>query len=194
MSSDRIRVAVIIGSVRKGRLGPTIANWFTGIAGQREDLQIDLVDLADYDLPNRLTDEPGPELTESLGKVGPRLAEADAFVVVTPEYNHSYPGSLKALIDWHTVEWHAKPVGFISYGGQAGGIRAVEHLRPIFSEAHAMTIRQTVVFHQPWDQFDDKGELRNPTGAENAAKALLDQLAWWAGALVEWKARHPYSG
>ena len=83
----------------------------------------------------------------------PRLAAADAFVVVTPEYNHSYPAPVKTLIDWHFTEWQAKPVGFVSYGGMSGGLRAVEHLRGVFAELHAVTVRDTVSFHGAWDRF-----------------------------------------
>ncbi len=68
------------------------------------------------------------------------------FVVVTPEYNHSFPGPLKAAIDRHVTPWQAKPVGFVSYGGISGGLRAVEHLRQVFAELHAVTVRETVSF------------------------------------------------
>jgi NAD(P)H-dependent FMN reductase len=192
MSSDPIRVAVIIGSVRQGRFGPTVANWFVSQVQQRDDFQVDLIDLADYDLPTMLADEPTPEVGAALGVVTPRLAQAEAFVVVTPEYNHSFPASLKSAIDWHFVEWTAKPIGMVSYGGLAGGLRAVEHLRQVFAELHAVTIRDTVSFHNPGDQFDDQGELKDPTAANAAAKTLLDQLAWWALALREARAKRPY--
>lgn len=190
MSSDRIRVAVIIGSVRQGRFGPTVANWFVSQVEQRDDFDVDLIDLADYDLPTKLTKEPTPEV----GVVTPQLAQAEAFVVVTPEYNHSFPASLKSVIDWHVVEWQAKPIGMVSYGGLSGGLRAVEHLRQVFAELHAVTIRDTVSFHGPWGQFDEQGQLKDPTAATAAAKTLLDQLAWWAIALREARAKRPYQG
>lgn len=192
MSSERIRLAAIIGSVRKGRFGPTVANWFMSQAEQREDFQVDLVDLVEYDLPTMLTDEPTQEVGAALGIVTPRLAEADAFVVVTPEYNHSFPASLKSAIDWHFVEWQAKPIGMVSYGGLAGGLRAVEHLRQVFAELHAVTIRDTVSFHNPWHQFNEQGELVDPSAANAAAKTMLDQLAWWGFALREARAKRPY--
>lgn len=192
MSSECIRVAVIIGSVRKGRFGPTVANWFMTQAEQREDFEVDLVDLAEYDLPTMLTDEPASDVGAALGIVTPRFAEAEAFVVVTPEYNHSFPASLKSAIDWHFVEWQAKPIGLVSYGGVAGGLRAVEHLRQVFAELHAVTIRDTVSFHGPWSQFDEQGQLKDPAAANAAAKTMLDQLAWWGFALREARAKHPY--
>lgn len=192
MSPGPIRVAVIIGSVRKGRFGPTIAGWIADVARHRGDLDVDLVDLFDYDLPARLTDEPSPEVAAALGVLSPRLARADAFVLVTPEYNHSYPASVKIAIDWHTKEWHAKPVAFVGYGGHAGGMRAVEHLRTIFAELHATTVRDTVSFRSPWEQFDEKNGLVNAASADAAAKVMLDQLTWWAIALKEANGKRPY--
>ncbi|MFK4149052.1 NADPH-dependent FMN reductase [Streptomyces sp. NPDC004065] len=192
MSNDRIRVAVILSSVRKGRFGPTIANWLVGTAGQREDIEVDLVDLADFPLPTALTDEPAPEVAELLGAFSSRLSDADGFVVVTPEYNHSFPASLKAALDWTQNEWHAKPVGFVGYGGLAGGLRAVQQLRHIFNELHAVTVRDAVSFHGPWEQFDSDGNLIDPAAAEAAAKVLWDKLSWWALATKEAKSRRPY--
>ncbi|GLU48679.1 hypothetical protein Nans01_30300 [Nocardiopsis ansamitocini] len=124
----------------------------------------------------------------------PQLDEAEAFVVVTPEYNHSFPSSLKSLLDWQRTPWQAKPVGFVSYGGLAGGLRAVEQLRPIFSELHAVTVRDVVSFHMAWDLFDENGDLKDPEGSSAAAKILLDQLAWWGLALREAREKRPYGG
>ncbi len=112
---------------------------------------------------------------------------------MTPEYNHSYPAALKNVIDWHHKEWQAKPVGFVSYGGLSGGLRAVEHLRPVFAEVHAVTVRDTVSFHSAWSRFDDAGRPLEPAGCNGAAKAVLDQLAWWGHALRSARATHPYA-
>lgn len=195
-SSDRpspLKLAVIIGSNRDGRFGPTVANWFLSRAARRDDFTVDVVDLADADLPTALSYSPSPEVRAELAKLTPKLAAADAFVVVTPEYNHSYPAGLKNLIDWHGVEWHAKPVGFVSYGGLSGGLRAVEHLRQVFAELHAVTLRDTVSFHGPWGQFDESGRHTDPEAPEAAAKSLLTQLAWWAHALRDAKAVRPFA-
>lgn len=192
MSTAPLRVAVIIGTVRNGRFGPTVANWFMSQVGQHDDFDVTLVDLADYDLPTMLTSEPSPEVGAALGVVTPLLADADAFVVVTPEYNHSFSAALKSAIDWHVAQWQAKPIGMVSYGGLAGGLRAVEQLRLVFAELHAVTIRDTVSFHNVWGQFDDQGRLVDPSAANAAAKTMLDQLAWWGFALREARAKHPY--
>ncbi|WP_432046584.1 NADPH-dependent FMN reductase [Streptomyces asiaticus] len=187
-----IRLAIIIGSTRDGRFGPKIADWFAGHASLRSDMTVDVVDLAETPLPTALTHRPGPEDVAALEAVTPRLDAADAFAVVTPEYNHSYPAPLKNAIDWHFTQWQAKPVGFVSYGGISGGLRAVEHLRPVFAEVHAVTVRDTVSFHNAGGLFGADGRLKEPEGPDTAAGAMLDQLTWWARALRTARATTPY--
>lgn len=187
-----IRLAIIIGSTRDGRFGPKVADWFAGHATLRPDMTVDVVDLAETPLPTALTHRPGAEDVAALEAVTPRLDAADAFAVVTPEYNHSYPASLKNAIDWHFTQWQAKPVGFVSYGGISGGLRAVEHLRPVFAEVHAVTVRDTVSFHNAGGLFGEDGRLKDPEGPDAAAGAMLDQLTWWARALRTARTTHPY--
>lgn len=194
VSISPIRLAVIVGSTREGRFGPKVANWFTGRAALRDDVSVDVIDLADTPLPPSLTHRPGPEDASALEAVTPRLDAADAFAVVTPEYNHSYPAPLKNAIDWHYSQWQAKPVGFVSYGGMSGGLRAVEHLRPVFAEVHAVTVRDTVSFHSAWEAFGADGALTDPQGPDTAATVMLDQLVWWADALRTARTARPYGG
>ncbi|MFM9608933.1 NADPH-dependent FMN reductase [Streptomyces niveiscabiei] len=181
-----LRVAVIVGSVREGRQGRAVTDWFLGVAAQHEGLDIDVVDLADIELPMVMPGW-GGEVSDAvaavLGEVGPRLAAADAFVVVTPEYNHSFPASLKNFVDWHGPQWQAKPVGFVSYGGLAGGVRAVEHLRQVFAELHAVSMRDAVSLHAPWSGLGEDGGPRDSAVCEGAAKGMLGQLSWWGRAL-----------
>lgn len=184
-----IRVAVIIGSTREGRFGPTVARWFAGQAAQRDDMVVDMIDLAGTDLPAHYPKTFGPAVQSYLAE----LDEADAFVVVTPEYNHSFPAALKQAIDLGKREWQAKPVAFVSYGGMSGGLRAVEHLRQVFAELHAVTVRDTVSFHNHWQQFDESGQPLDSAGTGGAAKKMLDQLAWWAGALRTARDDRPYA-
>ncbi|WP_330228635.1 NAD(P)H-dependent oxidoreductase [Nocardia sp. NBC_00508] len=192
MPDNPIQLAVIIGSTRAGRFGPTVATWFTEHADRRDDVVVDIIDLAETPLPERLSSRPEPEAARALQVVSPRLAAAEAFVVVTPEYNHSYPASVKNAIDWHFTEWRAKPVGFVSYGGLSGGLRAVEHLRHVFAELHAVTVRDTVSFHDVGKQFDAAGRPGHPEMPVAAADQLLDQLVWWARALRSALAERPY--
>ena len=187
-NNQRLHVAVIIGSTRRGRFAPTVAKWFASHAGRRQDMAVDVIDLAEAQFPAVLGDNPGSEVMA----VSQQLAAADAFVIVTPEYNHSFPAPLKNAIDWHSREWHAKPVAFVSYGGRAGGLRAVEQLRQVFAELHAVSVRDTVSFHDVWTQFDSDGWPTSPDGCEAAAKSMLDQLTWWGYALREARAKCPY--
>ncbi|MFE6775961.1 NADPH-dependent FMN reductase [Streptomyces sp. NPDC057702] len=197
MSDTTIRLAIIIGSNRGGRFAPVVADWITERARQHGGLELDVIDLAEIALPTAMPaygQSPGPEATAELAKLTPGLAAADAFLVVTPEYNHSYPASLKNAIDWHHAEWQAKPVGFVSYGGVSGGLRAVEHLRGVFAELHSVTVRETVSFTMAGQLFDQDGGLKSPEAPNAAAKALFDQLVWWGRALREAKKDHPYAG
>ncbi|MGK3203378.1 NADPH-dependent FMN reductase [Amycolatopsis sp. MEPSY49] len=193
MTDRPLRVALIIGSARKSRFTTTVAAWFHDRLAERPDVETDVVDLADVDLSTGgPSHEPDPADVAVLEGTAPRLAAADAFVVVTPEYNHSFPAALKNFVDWHLTEWSAKPVGFVSHGGISGGLRAVEQLRQVFAELHAVTIRETVSFHGGPATFGDDGQPLAPEGCTGAAKVLLDQLQWWALALREAKARRPY--
>ena len=126
---------------------------------------IDLIDLADVQLPPTHRAKPTPEVDA----FRVRLAAADAFVIVTPEYNHSYPASLKHAIDQGYIEWMAKPVGFVSYGGSTGGVRAVEHLRNVFAELHATTIRDYVPFLRARRQFDARAAGAPPAAGDRSA-------------------------
>jgi NAD(P)H-dependent FMN reductase len=174
--SGPLRVAVIIGSTRPGRLGPAVAGWFADQAVPRDDITIDLIDLADTETP-----------------VGPRLATADAFVVVTPEYNHSFPAPLKQVMDSFWAEWRAKPAAFVCYGGISGGLRAVEQLRQVFAELHVVTIRDTVSLHGVWSHVGPDGRLIEDAARSGAAQAMLNRLVWWARALKTARQANPYA-
>ncbi|MFE9117839.1 NADPH-dependent FMN reductase [Streptomyces sp. NPDC007172] len=189
-----LKLTVVIGSNREGRFAPVVADWFLARARAHHGLDIEVLDLADTELPTTLSRDPSPAVAAQLAVITPKLADADAFVVITPEYNHSFPAPLKNLIDWHFAQWQAKPVGFVSYGGVSGGLRAVEQLRQVFAELHAVTVRDTVSFPQVHGLFDEDGEHREPSQADAAVKKMLDQVAWWAWALRDAKEVRPYAG
>lgn len=195
MSESPYQLAVILGSVRSGRFGPVAANWFIRQAQKRGDVVVDLIDLAETPLP--VTGQVTPVVTgvyesADVRAYAERIGRADAFVIVTPEYNHGYPGALKVAIDAVNPEWHAKPVAFVSYGGISGGLRAVEQLRQIFGELHTVTIRETVSFAMCHGKFDEDGEPLESGPVNQAAKVLLDQIGWWARALRDARAARPY--
>lgn len=197
MPSDDLRLAVVLGSVREGRFGPVVAQWFADRALQHGRFKIDLVDLAEVDLPLVLGPEPPALATTDTRPAGmapltAALRDADAIVIVTPEYNRSFPASVKAMIDWHFTEWRAKPVGFVSYGAMSGGLRAVEQLRLVLAEMHAVTVRDSVCFPNYWERFHEDGTLVDPDPAAEASTTMLDQIDWWGGALAAARAATPY--
>ena len=174
--NDRLKIGLVYGSTRPGRFCDTVAEWLVERVGGRARLELDRIDPA--------AEEPG-ELVR-------RIGEMDGFIVVTPEYNHSYPAPLKALIDAAGSEWHAKPVAFVSYGGISGGSRAVEHLRGVFAELHAVGIRDTVSFASAWEQFDESGRLHQAERPERSLATLLSRLEWWAQALRDARSARAY--
>src|SRR5690606_27922407 len=141
----------------------------------------------DTPLPVDLTETPEVQQFRA------RLAAADAFVAITSEYNHGYPASLKTALDSVKHEWRAKPIGFVSYGGLSGGLRAVEQLRQVVAEIHMVSVRETVSFHRARKQFDADGNTGDGA-AIDAAERMLSQLAWWGRVLSAARASDPYPG
>lgn len=192
-SDTPVRIAVIVGSTREDRFGPVPANWIADQARKHEGMEVELVDLADYDCPAVLGgDDPNAPLPARVAELGERLARADGFVVVTPVYNRSYPASLKNAIDWLYGEWQLKPVGFVSYGGITGGLQAIEALRDVFTEFHAVSLRDTITFANFWEVFDHDGRPVDTEGMTKLAGGFLDQLTWWARSLREARDKRPY--
>ncbi|MFE2421878.1 NADPH-dependent FMN reductase [Streptomyces hokutonensis] len=190
------KLVIVVGSVREGRFGPVVASWVAEQARVHGGFDVEVVDLADVEIPLSLPAEspkyagdsyPRPE---AMAPLTASLAGAEAFVLVTPEYNHSYPAALKAAIDWHFTQWTAKPVAFVSYGGAAGGRHAVLHLENVLTELHAVTIRDGLAFPNYFTAWED-GQPLDPA-APGYAKTLLDQLAWWAAALSAAREASPY--
>jgi NAD(P)H-dependent FMN reductase len=179
-----LQLAVIIGSTREGRMGAQVGRWFVEQARQRDEMMVTLVDLAAFDFPASYPAEPTATMQSFVEQVG----RAEAFVVVTPEYNRSFPASVKQAIDYAYDEWQAKPIGFVSYGCRSTGLHAVDQLRTVFSALHAVTVRDTVGFDllcgEPTPQAED--QLRQDS------QALLDQLCWWGLTLRDGRAARPY--
>ena len=175
-------IKVIVGSTRPGRFGPQPAKWFFDIAKKRHDVTFELLDLQTINLP--LLDEAVPpsmqkyanEHTKAWSKI---IGEADGFVFVTPEYNHSMSGALKNAIDFLFHEWNYKAAAFVSYGGGAGGSRAVEHLRGVAAEVKLFQIRESVLIPNYWTGLNEKGEYQFTPEQEAAANAMLDELVFW---------------
>jgi len=181
-----LRVGIITGSTRPNRRSYDVAKWLLEIARKRNDAEYELVDIKEFELP--LLDEPMPP---SMGKYqqphtkrwAAKIASLDAFVFVSPEYNHSIPAALKNAIDFLFAEWHHKAAGFVSYGA-VGGARAVEHMRLVLAEVHVATVRAQVLLSMVRD-FENFTTFKPEPHHEKAAGALLDQVVAWGGALKQ---------
>jgi NAD(P)H-dependent FMN reductase len=179
-----IKVAIVVGSTRPGRKADAVAKWVHDIASKRGDAEYEVVDVKDFDLP--LLDE---EIPPSMGRYhrphtkawAAKIAPFDAFVFVTPEYNHGTSGALKNALDFLYAEWNDKAAGFVGYGG-AGGTRAVESLRLVMGELQVAAVRSQVAL----SLFDDFKEFKTfaprPHQAENVGP-MLDQVVAWGTAL-----------
>ncbi|TCO46358.1 NAD(P)H-dependent FMN reductase [Kribbella antiqua] len=173
MTVHPLRLALLTRNVDAGRFGTLVTRWFAREAERSDDFKLDLIDLS----------------AVPLAELPARIDEADAVVIVTAEYNHAYPGDLKTAIDAVRRPWYGKPVAFVVYGGRSGGLRAAEQLRLVFAELHAVTIRDTLGFHEA--DFTAAGEPTDPT-TPAAASALLAQLAWWSRPLRDARTQSPY--
>jgi len=185
-----LKIGIVTGSTRPGRNNLAVAHWVLGIAKQRTDAEFELVDIADYQLP--LLDEPmspmfGKHIKPHTMAWADKIASCDAYVFVTPEYNHSTSGALKNAIDYLYGEWNNKAAGFVSYGG-AGGVRAVEHLRLIMSELMVATVRAQVTLSLLTD-FEHFTTFTPDPRHEPETHTMLDQLVAWGEALKALRGR-----
>lgn len=179
-----LKLAIIIGSTRPGRVGDAVARWVFDLAQKRGDAEYELVDIQDFNLP--LLDEPVPPSQgkyskEHTKKWAAKIASFDGYVFVAPEYNHGTSGALKNAIDFIYAEWNNKAAGFVGYGS-AGGVRAVEHLRLVMAEVQVATVRAQVALSLFTDF--EKFTTFNPAALhEKSAGVMLDQLVAWSGAM-----------
>lgn len=187
MTRENLNICVIYGSGRAGRFGDVVGDWLLKRLAERPDISIEIVDPRELDISiQHQSDAPAAARLREV------LDRSDGFIVLVPEYNRSYPAALKAVIDLAYAEWNAKPVAFVSYGGVSGGLRAVEHLRQVFAELHAVTVRDGVSFANPWQMQDEDGQFSPPAAAEQALDLALSKLSWWARALKTARSAAPY--
>ncbi|MBN1601994.1 MAG: NAD(P)H-dependent oxidoreductase [Chitinispirillaceae bacterium] len=175
-----VRIGIIIGSTRPGRVGESVARWVSEVAGRRSDAEFELVDIKEYELP--LLDEPVPPAMgqyskEHTKKWAAKITSFDAFIFVTPEYNHSVPGSLKNAIDFIYAEWNNKVAGIVSYGS-AGGVRAAEHLRQILGEVQIADVRANVTFSLFTD-FENFSVFKPAKNHEKTVDTMINQIVFW---------------
>ena len=180
-----LKVAIVTGSTRPGRNNEAVANWVYRIAKERMDADFELVDIASYNLP--LLDESMPPVFAQYSNAhtkawSDKIASFDAYVFVTPEYNHGTSGALKNAIDYLFREWNNKAAGFVSYGGHAGGARAVEHLRLIMAEVMVATVRAQALLSLITD-FENFKTFKPGPQREKELNAMIDEVTAWGGAL-----------
>ena len=181
------KLNVIICSTRPGRVGKPVGDWFFGAAQGHAGFEVELVDLADMNLP--IYDEPKhPRLQqyehEHTRRWAASVDAADAFVFVTPEYNFGPPPSLVNALNYVYVEWNYKPAGFVSYGGISGGMRAVQTEKLTLTTLKMVPILETVLIPMVPQHLDKESGAFNPTDIHgSSAKAMLDELLRWTNPL-----------
>lgn len=186
-----IKIKIILGSTRQSRFSDKPGEWILAEVQKADGVETELLDLRDYPMP--FYDAPmspamvkdGEYPNDIVRQWAAKVKDADAFIVVTPEYNHGISGVLKNAFDSVYAEWNNKPIGFVSYGG-VGGARSVEHLRLVAIELQMAPIRNAIhIPGGPWNLLDERGNLKS--GAfdqfQKNAEGLLHQLLWWARAL-----------
>jgi NAD(P)H-dependent FMN reductase len=184
MESRMLRIAIIIGSTRPGRIGEAVGKWAHDMARQRTDAAFELLDVASFNLP--LLDEPLPASAGQYSRPHTQtwsaaIASFDGYVFVTPEYNHGTSGALKNAIDFLNREWANKAAGFIGYGGTMGA-RAIEHLRLVMASLGVATVMPQVGLSLFTDF--EKFSVFKPTELQTKSLAtLLDHVVAWSGAL-----------
>lgn len=178
---------IIISSTRPGRKGPAVASWIHELAKGHGAFQVELLDLAEINLP--FFDEPNhPRLqkyehqhTKDWSKL---ISAADAFIIVTPEYNYGYPAPLKNALDYLYNEWTYKPVAFVSYGGLSGGIRAVQMLKQVVTAMKMVPLVESVNIPFFTKFLDDQDRFNGDESLTKSANGMLDELAKWTEPLV----------
>jgi NAD(P)H-dependent FMN reductase len=186
---NKPKIAVILGSIREDRAGKQVAEWFMHAIHNFEDADIELIDLKDHPMP-LLADAISPMQRGTEPHSIPavqswlnKIKEADGFVFITAEYNHSVPGALKNAIDYGYTEWNNKSIGFVSYGSAAGGSRAVEHLRQIASELQMHDIRDQIIIPTIWNAFDENGKLEREDSHAKTALSIIEKVSTLAAQL-----------
>lgn len=187
MSMSKPKLAVVIGSIRPNRFADHPAQWIAEVARQRGDFDVEVIDLKDYPMPlfaEEASPLYAPSKSEAARRWQQKVAGFDAYVFTAAEYNHGPAAVLKNALDYGYQEWNNKPVAFVGYGG-VGGARAVEQLRLNAIELQMAPIRAAVhiLFPDYLAVVKEGKKLGELLHLNQNAKGMLDQLAWWAGAL-----------
>ncbi|MGG0657665.1 NADPH-dependent FMN reductase [Rummeliibacillus pycnus] len=173
-----VKIGIILGSTREGRVSPQVGQWVKELADKRGDAEYEIIDIAEFKLP--LLGEPGLDASGAAGW-SQKVGACDGFVFIAQEYNHSITGALKNALDYLREEWNNKAAGIVSYGS-VGGARAAEHLRGILGELLVADVR----VHPALSLFTDfeNGSVFKPKDVQaDSVNQMLDQLIPWSTAL-----------
>ena len=188
-----MKVQVIDASVRKGRVTERVAAWVAAEADKIDGLEVEIVDLKSYELP--LFDEaaspqynPDRKPERVVKKWLDKLSEADAFIIVSPEYNRTIPGPMKNAMDYIAFEFAKKPIGLVTHGS-VGGAYAMANYRVALAQMLTITIPEMVMIPNASGVIDENGVLNedaraNPYGPQGAIEAMLASLKWYGEALL----------
>lgn len=187
---NKPKIQVILGSIRKGRNGKKVADWFMNAIKDFDGAEVELVDLLDYPMP-LFEDEVSPLMRGAGKNENPavqkwldKISEAHGYVFITAEYNHSVPSALKNAIDYGFAEWNDKVLGLVGYGAAAGGSRSIEHLRQIAAQLSMYDISDHIIIPNVWAAFNEQGELNEHADGNKAlANSMIAKLAELASKL-----------
>jgi NAD(P)H-dependent FMN reductase len=186
------KLQIIVGSTRPTRSADLVVPWVASVAASHGGFDVEVVDLRDWPLPlfaehlGTIGDFSDPTYSDPIVKAwNAKISEGDAFIIITPEYNHSVPGVLKNALDnvFVSFAFRNKPIASVGYSGGIGaGIRAIEHLAHMAIEAEAVPLRNSVVIASVTSAFDNQGEPIDPM-TKISLDIVLDDLAWWSTVL-----------
>lgn len=180
MDQDKLFIPVLLGTNRKGRESEHAAKWIIEEIQNRDDTETQLFDVRDFDLPR---DDYGTAIGAHFPEWRDAIIRADGLVIVTPEYNHSYPGPLKSVLDLLLKEYIHKAVAFVGVSaGPWGGTRVIESMVPMVREFGLAVTFTDLNFPKVGDKFDDDGKLLDEA-YEKRASGFLDEIVWMATTL-----------
>jgi NAD(P)H-dependent FMN reductase len=184
MSVEKLKIGIVVGSVRKGRNADAVSLWMYNFATKRNDAEYELVDLINYKLPllgQEIPSEQKEEANFAIKSWSESMAKYDGYIFVTPEYNHAVGGALKNALDYLNPELNNKAAGFVGYGS-LGGVRAHENMRLILGELQVAVVRNAVTFSLMTD-FENMSVFKPAEYHEGNTNTMLDQILAWSGAL-----------
>lgn len=176
--NDMLKIGIVLGSTREGRVSPQVGAWVKELADKRGDAEYQIIDIAEFKLP--LLGEAGGD-TSGAAAWSAQINGCDGFVFITQEYNHSITGALKNALDYLRDEWNNKAAGIVSYGS-VGGARATEHLRGILSELSVAHVRVHPALSLFTD-FENGSDFKPKDVQADSVNQMLDQVISWSTAL-----------